>query len=204
MVSRFPLAAVIPAAGLSSRMGAFKPLLPFGSSTVIEASVKNALSVADYAVVVLGKRGKELRNLLEEQFSEKLIFVENPDYAATDMLTSVRIALGELDGCNAFFITPADMPMISPSVYQALADSFNVDDDEILIPVMNTSRGHPPLISAHLIPGILAYDGTDGLRGFYRGHRIRELDVSNAGVLKDIDTPEQYRAMINPGKDIYY
>ena len=192
MVNRSRFVAVIPAAGLSSRMGAFKPLLPFGCETVIEAAVGNALSFADRAVVVLGKCGEDVKEILTARFSERLIFVENPDYPATDMLCSVRIALKAVDACDAFFLSPADMPMISPAVYQSLAASFF--DDEILIPVVNGKRGHPPLIASQLIPDILCYNGADGLRGFYRGRRVREIVVEDAGTLADLDTPEDYRA----------
>lgn len=194
-MSGLRLAAVIPAAGLSSRMGAFKPLLTFGSQTVIETSVGNAVTVADHTVIVLGKRADEIRKLLTARFGTKIRLVENPGYASTDMLTSVRIALKAIEDCDAFFITPADMPMIPPLVYKALARSFGADD-EILIPAINGRRGHPPLISARLIPAILAYDGDDGLRGFYRRHMVREIEVKDTGILKDLDTPEDYRAMI--------
>ena len=188
------LAAVIPAAGLSSRMGAFKPLLPYGGGTVIEASAANALAAADQAVIVLGKRGDQIRELLSRRFGDRLIFAENPDYASTDMLCSVRIGLKAVKGIiDAFCIAPADMPAISPEVYSSLARSFH--DDEILIPTVHGKRGHPPLISARLIPEILCYDGTDGLRGFYREHKVREIPVDDKGALTDIDTPEDYRAL---------
>ena len=196
MVDKSRLAAVIPAAGLSSRMGAFKPLLPVGDKTMIEASVCSALSCADRAVVVLGWRGEEIREKLSERFAGRLIFTENPDYASTDMIRSVRIALEAIGSCDAFFIAPADMPMISPAVYRLLAASFT-EDDGILIPVTDDKRGHPPLISSRLIPDILAYDGTEGLRGFYRTRKVRQFAVDDTGILKDADTPEDYRNLIS-------
>lgn len=195
MVSGFRLAAVIPAAGLSSRMGTFKPLMMFGSQTVIEACVENAVSAVDQTVIVLGKRANEIRDLLTARFGHTVLFIDNPDFASTDMLTSVRIALRSLGDCDAFFITPADMPMIPPSVYREIYRSFCPDDD-ILIPVTGGRRGHPPLISARLIPDIIAYDGTDGLRGFYRSHKVREIEVRDTGILKDLDTPADYAALI--------
>lgn len=93
MNNRF--AAIVPAAGLSSRMGAFKPLLPFGSQTVIEASVENALSTAERAVIVLGRRGDEIRDLLMVRFGERLIFAANPAYAAASFASG---------GCFLFWI----------------------------------------------------------------------------------------------------
>ena len=196
MQDGFRIAAVVPAAGLSSRMGSFKPLLPYADGTVIEASVGNALSRAQRAVVVLGKRGDELRELLFSRFGDRLLFVMNPDYASTDMFASVKIGLRAIGECGAFFIAPADMPLISPSVYAALADAFT-GSDEILLPVVGGRRGHPPLISAALIPEILAYDGSDGLRGFYRKRKVREISVDDEGVVTDLDTPLDYEEIKN-------
>ena len=193
-------AAVIPAAGLSTRMGDFKPLLEFNGSTVIESAVSAALSCCGTAVIVLGKRSAELRKLLQSRFKDRLIFAENPDYASTDMLTSVKIGIGELDrlypNIAGFFISPADMPRIAPEVYRTLIAGFDPAKDEALIPVTGGRRGHPPLIASRLIPDILAYSGTDGLRGFYRGINIREIPIADTGILTDLDTPEDYRAAV--------
>lgn len=191
------LSAVIPAAGLSSRMGAFKPLLPFGGVTVAEASVGNALAAADKAVVVLGNRSQELRELLCSRFGDRLIFAENPDYASADMFASVKLGVRALPDCAAFFIAPADMPMIPPAVFRALSQAFDPERDEIIIPVVGGRRGHPPLISSRLIPDILACDGSDGLRGFFRGRTVTKLAVTGCGVLTDLDTPADYERALS-------
>ena len=52
MEAEYRFGAVIPAAGLSSRMGAFKPLLPYGGGTVIESAIASVLPHADIAVAV--------------------------------------------------------------------------------------------------------------------------------------------------------
>ena len=193
-------AAVIPAAGLSSRMGDFKPLLRFNGSTVIESAVSSALVHCDTAAVVLGKRARELRELLQSRFKERLIFAENPDYASTDMLTSVKIGIGALNKLESkiagFFISPADMPCIPPTVYGALTAEFDCGKDEALIPVAGGRRGHPPLIASRLAPDILAYDGADGLRGFYRTVSVREIPIPDKGIHTDLDTPEDYRSAV--------
>lgn len=194
-------AAVIPAAGLSSRMGDFKPLLEFNGSTVIESAVTGALSSCDTAVIVLGKRAAQLRELLQSRFKNRLIFAENPDYASTDMLASVKIGVRAIEsidsGYSGFFISPADMPCIPPEVYMGLITEFDRAKDEVLIPVTGGRRGHPPLIASKLIPDILAYNGTDGLRGYYHGASVREIPIADSGILTDLDTPEDYMAALN-------
>ncbi len=194
MASGLCVGAVIPAAGLSSRMGRFKPLLPFGKTTVIEATVSTALSVCRRTVVILGKRSDELQKLLARDFGERLLFAENPGYASTDMLTSVQLGLRALGECDAFFLVPADMPLIARSTYETLIDAFD-GSAQALIPAVSGRRGHPPLIAASLIPEILAYRGEGGLRAILSRHHVREIAVEDRGCLADLDTPRDYEEL---------
>ena len=191
MTAPYRFGAVIPAAGLSSRMGAFKPLLPFGAGTVIEESVASALPYADTAVAVLGNRAGELSALLCGRFGDRLTLAENPDYAVTDMLTSVKIGLRAMGECDAFFLVPADMPAIGDKVYAALIGAFDGSVD-VIYPVIDGRRGHPPLIHARLIPQILAYASGGGLRAVLSDRNVKEIAVTDRGVLIDLDTPQDY------------
>lgn len=195
MKAAYRFGAVIPAAGLSSRMGAFKPLLPYGGTTVAEASVGSALRCADTAVVILGNRAGDLRDVLGRRFGGRLTFVLNPDYASTDMLTSVKFGLRAMGECDAFFLLPADMPAIPSEVFGALTGAFDGTAD-VIYPVIGGRRGHPPLISASLIPEILAYEGDGGLRAILSGRAAKEVAVTDRGVLVDLDTPEDYEKSI--------
>lgn len=174
-------------------MGRFKPLLPFGDTTVIERSVATALAVCDTVVAVLGKRSGELRELLS-RFGDRLIITENPDYASTDMLTSVRLGLRAIGECDAFFLVPADMPLITESTYRALAAAFD-GSAEALIPTLCGRRGHPPLISAAMIPEILSDTGEGGLRAVLSRHTVRLIPVEDRGCTIDLDTPADYEAL---------
>ena len=131
MTCQFRFGAVIPAAGLSSRMGAFKPLLPYADRTVIEASVGSAMPYICTAAAVVGYRGGEVAQVLRERFPGRLTIVENPDYASTDMLRSVRLGLRAMGECDAFFLLPADMPLVPDAVYRALIDAFDDGADVI-------------------------------------------------------------------------
>lgn len=185
------LAAVIPAAGMSSRMGAFKPLLPFDGDTVIGHTVQAALGAADRVVVVLGNRAGEVRRTLTGRFGDRVVFAENPQYASTDMLRSVQLGLMQVGRCDGFFLLPGDMPAVRTDVFEALRAAFD-GETELLCPVTGGRRGHPVLISSRLIPLILAYRGEGGLRAALSGCRTDEIAVDDSGVLTDLDTPGDY------------
>ncbi len=190
MIGGMRVGALIPAAGMSSRMGRFKPLLPFWGETVIERSAATALELADTAVAVLGKRAEELAELLLGRFGERLTLAYNRDFAQTDMLASVKLGLRALGECGCFFLVPADMPLIAPATYEALLAAY--DGAHILIPSVNGRRGHPPLIPARAIPDILAYEGEGGLRAVFERVGVREIPVPDEGAVLDLDTWEDY------------
>lgn len=191
MTAQYRIGAVIPAAGLSSRMGAFKPLLPYAEATVIESAVGSVTPYADTAVAVLGLRADELRGVLARRFGCRLTIAYNPDYASTDMLASVKIGLRAMGECDAFFLLPADMPAVPAAVFETLIAGFD-GSAGVIYPVIGGRRGHPPLISAALIPEILAYKGGGGLRAILGSSRTKEIPVSDAGILLDLDTPQDY------------
>ncbi|HEX9250649.1 MAG TPA: NTP transferase domain-containing protein, partial [Ignavibacteriaceae bacterium] len=103
---------VIVAAGLSSRMGEFKPLLKLTEKTMIEHSIDSMFNAGvNQVIVVLGYRALEVEVLLRNKYDcSRLVFTHNLRYAETDMLESVKIGICALDTCDAFYLLPGDMP----------------------------------------------------------------------------------------------
>ena len=193
--SGFRIGAVIPAAGMSSRMGAFKPLLPCGGSTVIEQTVSAVLPYADTVVVVLGNRADEVKAVLNKRFGARVQTVLNPDYRSTDMLRSVQIGLSAPGECDGFFLLPGDMPAVKGSTFAALIRMFD-GKRKLIIPMFRGRRGHPPLIHAALIPVIRDYHGEGGLRGALEGVEPELIALDDEGMTADLDTPGDYALMI--------
>lgn len=189
------ICGLVLAAGLSSRMGVFKPLLPLGERTVIEATVDSILSGGGARVaVVTGYRGDEVTQLLRARYGERVLPVENPAFARTDMLTSVHIGCRALLGCGAFFLLPGDMPFVRRETFQALL-AARPEGVSIGFPTLEGVRKHPPLVDGALIPEILAFREEGGLRRFWQQHEdlIYTVPVADDGVEIDLDTPEDYQ-----------
>ena len=186
-------AALIVAAGMSSRMGDFKPLLNIGSisiaqrvvATFQQAGVEKIVMITGYNAV-----------LLERHLSGNgIVFLRNEEYRTTQMFDSVRIGLRYLkDKCDRLLFTPVDIPLFTAATVRALLDT----DAELACPAVGTETGHPILIAASLIDRILADPGDQGLRGALEncGSRIRLIPVNDLGILHDADTPEDYRALL--------
>lgn len=189
------ICALILVAGMSRRMGDFKPLLPLRGRTLIENSVDSVLSGgADTAVVVTGYRAEDVERVLSRSFGERVSFVRNNEYEVTDMMTSVRIGVAALPECDTFFLLPGDMPVVSQGTFNKLIESREQQCMPLCFPVLEGFRKHPPLIDTSLIPDILSYEGENGLRGLWKRyeHNILDIPVDDEGVWIDIDTKTDY------------
>ena len=202
------ISALVPAAGLSERMGDFKPLLPIGGRTVIETVVAHALEGgAAEAVVVTGYRGDEVEEILRNSFGSRVTFARNEKYASTDMMCSVRIGAACLPPCSAFFLIPGDMPVISPETFRKLLEErgrysrSGNSVPRVIFPLVKGRRKHPPLIDSSMIPGILSFRGEGGLRELWKEHedRTAAIAVDAPGTFIDLDTPEDYRRILSGG-----
>src|ERR1700730_3829033 len=126
------VAAILLAAGQSKRMGAFKPLLPFGEKTVIESCIDYLhRGGVETIVVVLGHRAEAIREKLK---GVPVRFALNPD-PDKEMSDSIACGVRELPtDCQATLIAPTDYPAIPPDVVAALINSWRTRAAKLLAP----------------------------------------------------------------------
>lgn len=190
------IAGLILAAGRSQRMGSSKLTLPWKDGrTVVEAAVAalRAGGVERVLVVVGGDRQAVERALAAYEVE----FVENPDYAQGQMLASIQVGLRAMgEAPHAAMLTPGDLPAIQPATVRAVAAAWTSSNDSLCVPVHDGRRGHPVLVPRRYWPDLLSLGPGDSLRTFLRLHadEIRRVEVPDAGIHVDIDTPEDYRA----------
>jgi molybdenum cofactor cytidylyltransferase len=196
------ITAIIPAAGYASRMGRIKPLLPLGKGTVIEFIVGSlqGAGVTD-VIVVLGHRYKEI---ILELKKNNVVWVVNEQYAQ-GMMSSFKKGIEALgDGTQAFFIMPADIPLVRPSTLKDLVNTHKAHPGQIIYPTFQGQRGHPPLIPTYFREKILSYEGPGGLRRCLTAWDRDALDVatSDQGILMDMDTPDDYETILQRSKSL--
>lgn len=189
------ISAVVLAAGLSERMGRLKPLLPLGASRTIERVVDffQAAGVGDI-LVVTGHRAADVRQAVEPYHVR---CVENPDYRQ-GMFRSVLAGIRALPKqCRAFFIHPADIPLVRPQTVLRLMETFGDVSANIFYPTFSGRRGHPTLIRTELIPSIMQWAGAGGLKACLQRYEADsfELPVVDEAILLDLDTPGDYDRM---------
>ena len=194
--SEGPLAAIILAAGYSSRMKEFKPLLPLGGSTVLEQAVH---SFQDGGIndirVVAGHRANELFPIIKRLGARMIV---NPDFPA-GMFSSLCAGVKSLSpAVKGFFLLPVDIPIINARTLTVLAETFRSTEFGIFYPSCQGLRGHPPLISRSYVSKILTWDKPGGMRALLAEHEsdARDVKVMDPGILSDLDTPEDYERML--------
>ena len=186
------IGAVVAAAGLSSRMGAFKPLLDLDGETLIRRGVNTLLRVGvEPLVVVTGRGAAQIAAHLSDLPVET---VHNPDYAESQMLDSIKLGLSELqDRADRVLILPGDAPVFSEATVRLLL----AREEDMCCPSCGGKKGHPVSIRAGLIPKILAYTGEGGLAGAMASlGTLTLVENDDAGILLDADTPEDYAKML--------
>jgi CTP:molybdopterin cytidylyltransferase MocA len=194
MVDTEKTAAIILAAGLSSRMGRFKPLLSLGRETVIEAAIGNFITAGlKQVLVVTGYRSEDLVPVLK---AHPVQWVFNNDYRK-EMFSSVKTGVGHLEaGIHGFFLLPVDIPFVRMQTVMALCGAFDPHKMDILRPCFQGKRGHPPIISASAIPHIQNFKDSGGMKAliYQRKLRTKDLECPDPGILTDMDSIKDYES----------
>ena len=186
-------AALIVAAGMSSRMGDFKPMLSIGSITIAQRVIANFHQAGIGKIVMV--TGYQAVTLERHLSGSGVIFLRNDHYETTQMFDSVKIGLEYLmDKCDRVLFTPVDVPLFTAETVRRLLAS----EAALACPVCDGQQGHPLLISAALLPNILSDCGEQGLKGAVSrcGAALTAVAVDDPGTLRDADTPEDYSALV--------
>ena len=196
--------ALISAAGRSSRMGDFKPLMKLGAQTVLEREIQTLRACGVHEITIItGRRAEDIRAAAA---GPGIHFIHNPAYAETKMFDSVCLGLSyyeekrktagkeTLDG---IFFFPVDVPLFTPFTLEYEKYRFAEGDGDVYLPEYEKTPGHPLLIRADVIEKLLQHDGTMGLKGACEQPEIRRipLDVPDPGCAFDADTQEEFQKL---------
>jgi len=189
------VASILLAAGQSRRMGAFKPLLPFGDKTVIESCIDNLRAAGiENIVVVVGHRGEEVPRHLAHQAVRFALNLE-PE---SEMGVSIACGVEQIGrDAKGLVIALVDHPAVTPETITQLIDEWRRTGARLVQPVHDGRGGHPVLIDLALREKLLHLDPKRGLRALFEAHRdeVRRVSVPSPYVARDMDTWEDYRRL---------
>jgi molybdenum cofactor cytidylyltransferase len=184
------IAALILAAGKSSRMGANKMLADFHGQPMVRASVERMkASAVDEVIVIIGHQRAEVEAALK---GLQVRVVHNPDYA-DGLSTSLRVGVAAAQNFDAVLVCLADMPAINPDTIDSLIAAFNpTEHRSIVVPVANGEWGNPVLWGAEHFDRLTSLSGDKGARALIAELKSEatEVNTTDEGILRDADTPE--------------
>jgi len=188
------VAAVVTAAGFSRRYGATSKLHALLDGEPLLSHVLRTVSRVPLAarLVVIAPDDAATSALVTAAGYTHTV---NPDPAAGLGASIAAGIRGLPDGLDGAFIVLGDMPFAAEATYGALLAEFATRPAAaIVVPLCAGRRGHPVLFGATHFPALSVLGGDTGARALLRGNLVFEVDVTDAGVLTDIDTPEALAA----------
>lgn len=173
-------------------MGAFKPLLPFGSQTVVEACINNLSDGGvESIVVVIGHRAAEMRARLAHL---SVRFAVNEEEESEMGVSIARGVESVSTAAGALLFALCDQPAIPPSVISLLIEEWRRTGASLLVPEFEGRGGHPVLIDMRFREELLRLDPERGLRSLFDAQResVRRVRVASPFVARDMDTWQDY------------
>lgn len=189
-----PVGAVVLAAGLSSRMGELKMLLPWRDNrTIIEHIVEQLIkSRLDPIIVVTGHQAHAVKAVLEKWDVQ---LVHNKAYQSGEMLSSLKAGLRAMpEHTTAALMVLGDQPAIQPKIVNKVLLAYAENQHDLVIPSYEMRRGHPVLLGRRYWADALALPGNATPRNLFSMHedRIHYVNVDTDSILRDVDTPQDY------------
>ncbi|MBC8099811.1 MAG: putative selenium-dependent hydroxylase accessory protein YqeC, partial [Armatimonadetes bacterium] len=190
-----PVGAVVLAAGLSTRMGQSKMLLPWSDGrTIIEHIIDQLVKArVDHITVVTGYQAKEIKALLKPL---EIDVIYNKNYRTGEMLSSIKLGISELPAhMAAAMIVMGNQPRIQPKVIYQVMTAYAENDCDLVVPSYQMQRGYPILLGRRHWGELLSLPSDGSLAQVMNTHneRIFYVNADNDSVLRDVDTPQDYR-----------
>lgn len=196
------LPAVILAAGASTRMGTPKALLLTPAGSPFAAAVVRALAAGGVTNMVI-VTGKEHERIVQAVTSDlppvTPRFVRNPD-PSRGQLSSLWVGMdAALDAdAEGLMVTLVDVPLVQPATVTAVIRAWRETRAPIVRPAIGDRHGHPVIFDRSLFDELRAAPLEGGAKVVVRAHEreIVNVPVSDKGCLVDVDTPDDYEAMM--------
>jgi molybdenum cofactor cytidylyltransferase len=219
-----PIAGVILAAGGSTRYGEPKQLLDWRGEPFVRVAARTALSAGlDPVLVITGARAVEVEAALHDL---PVVIVRNeawqegqassiragvnalapsqpPKNSTPGSLLARKISLSnfgeapQAEGVGGCIFLLVDQPQVNVPILQALVERHSLDLPPALAPMVQDARANPVLFDRITFPDLLELKGDVGGRGLFHKFSPVYLPWHDNRLLLDVDTPEQYRRLVN-------
>jgi len=194
------IAAIVPAAGLSARMGRPKPLLDVAGTPLL-ARVIAALAEGGVGVVVVVAppscrvESAEIARIARQAGAVVVI----PEHETIDMRATIEVGLDRVESLglpDSILLCPTDTPGIRSELVRRVIDQSRLRPEAIVVPISGSKRGHPISLPWPVATEIRRLKAGTGVKSLLDDSARAVVEVVCSDRLEDIDTPEEYRLWI--------
>lgn len=196
------ISAIILAAGASSRMGQPKAEMPFGQTgeSILSRIVSKILAGGVPEVVVVGGAHIDAVRRAMPSAESRARVIEHVGWQ-DGQLSSLLAGLAAVEDqllLEAVLVTPVDVPLVSASTVAAVIAAWRRTRAPIVRPASGDRHGHPVIFDRAIFDDLRSADPAIGAKAVFATHRDRILnvEVNDPGAFEDVDTPEDYRRLI--------
>jgi molybdenum cofactor cytidylyltransferase len=178
-------------------MGRSKALLLCVSNETFVCRIARTLRTAGaHEVFVIGRPDDvPLRDEVARCYAR---FIGNPR-ADEGQLSSLQAGIDALDtrDLDGTIVMPVDMPLVSSETIEQVIAAFLIQRPPVARAVYRGRHGHPVLFSPRVFDDLRRADPRIGAKAVVHAHAnaIVDVEVDDAAVLRDVDTPEDYRQL---------
>ena len=207
-----PTAAIILAAGSSSRYGEVKQLLTYKGLTFLQTVIRTSIMAGLSPIIVVTGSNHESVSDSIKGFHENISIINNPDWQQGQS-TSIRKGITALEqmskrilktkssqsesfvGSTLFLLT--DQPQVDISLLEALADQHSRNLSPVIAPLVDGQRGNPVLFDRITFPLLKKLVGDVGGRGIFHKYPPSYIQWNDHSILMDVDTSSDYSKLID-------
>ena len=193
------LAAILLAAGESTRMGQPKALLPWGGLPLVrhQADLLTAHPAIDQLIVVVGSLQDEVSDALKGTPARVVVNPRFREGRATSLAAGARALQG---APSSVLVVNVDQPL-DATLLEPLVAAWRTDPVALWRPSYKGSGGHPLIVPADVAPELAHItEATRGLRAVVTSHRprLRSVPVDSQLAVLNLNTPTDYAAAQPP------
>lgn len=184
------------AAGSSTRMGQPKPLLPWGSKTLIEYQIRTLLKTGQPVLVVLGSNADIIVPVIENSGVDIVVNSQWENGMGSSIATGINELTRSFPESAGALIALLDQPLVTTAHLEKMLQTFQPGHRQIIVSRSSSGwQGVPVLFDKSYFEQLKKLNGTTGAKSIVQQHLNAVVTVECGDMLEDMDTPESYQRL---------